>query len=184
MADVESRIAAASGAFRKLEPIFLNRRVKPRAKRAAYVAVVLPILIYGSEAWNLTEAMYAKLRRFHHYCTRRMCLLSRRHCRFHHISARYIQRRLGILDIDAYITRRHLRWAGHVARMSEDRLPRRFLSCWVRNPRPIGCPHFTYARGLFKSLKKVDIARDAWYDLAQEREPWRKLIAKQFTEKQ
>ena len=27
-------------------------------------------------------------------------------------------------------------------------------------------------------------ARDAWYDLAQDREPWRKLIAKQFTEKQ
>ena len=86
--------------------------------------------------------MYAKLRRFHNYCTRRMLLLSQRLCRFHHISARYIQRRLGILDIDAYITRRHLRWAGHVARMSEDRLPRRFLSCCVRNPRPTGCPHF------------------------------------------
>jgi len=66
---------------------------------------------------------------------------------------------------------------------TEDRLPRRFLSCWVRNPRPTGCPHFTYARGLFKSLKKVDILRAAWYDLAQEREHWRKLIAKQFTEK-
>ena len=123
----------------------------------------------------------------YNYSTRRMCLLSRRYCRFNHISARYIHRRLacrlGILDIDTYVTRRHPRWAGHVARMSEDRLPRRFLSCWVRNKRPTGCPHFTYARGLFKSLKKVDVERAAWYDLAQERELWRKLIAKQFTEK-
>ena len=146
------------------------------------MAVVLPILLYGAEAWNLTEAMYAKLRRFHNYSTRRMCLLSRRYCRFNHISARYIHRRLGILDIDAYVTRRHLRWAGHVARMSEDRLPRRFLSCWVRNKRPTGCPHFTYARGLHKSLKKLGIPRDAWYDLAQDRQEWRIVTQKQFTD--
>ena len=153
LADVESRIAAASGAFRKLESVFLSRKVKPRAKRAAYVAVVLPILIYGSEAWNLTEDMYAKLRRFHNYSTRRMCLLSRRYCWFNRISARYIQRRLGILDIDAYITRRHQRWAGHVDRMSEDRLPRRFLLCWVRNKRPNGCTHLRTRAGYPSPLR-------------------------------
>ncbi len=119
--------------------------------------------------------MLAKLRKFHNYSTRRMCRLSSRYCRFNHISARYVHRKLGLLDIDTYITQRHLRWAGHVARMPEDRYPRRFLSCWVRNKRPIGAPHFTYARGLHKSLRKFGIPRATWYQLAQDRDLWRSL---------
>ena len=56
LADVDSRVTAASGAFASLSSIFLSSRVKPDAKRAAYVGLVLPILLYGSESWSLTEA--------------------------------------------------------------------------------------------------------------------------------
>jgi len=180
-ADVDSRIAAASGAFATLEAILLSRHVKPHAKRAAYVSIVLPILLYGCEAWCPTESMLSKLRRFHNYSTRRMCHLSRRYCRFNHISAKHVRRRLGLLDIDTYITRRHLRWLGHVARMPADRLPRRFLTSWVRHKRLRGCPHFTYGRGAKKSLKKFGIPWSSWYHLAQDRDGWRTLLYPQAT---
>ena len=84
--------------------------------------------------------------------------------------------RVGLKSIDTYITQRQLRWAGHVARMTYDRLPRKMLSSWVPNKRPRGAPEFTYGRGLYKALKKVEVSKDNWYALAENREQWRKTV--------
>ena len=54
--------------------------------------------------------------------------------------------RMDVKTIDVYIVKRQLQWAGHLRRMCFDRTPRRMLSCWVQNKRPIGCPSFTYGR--------------------------------------
>ena len=50
------------------------------------------------------------------------------------------------------LTERNLRWAGHVARMEETRLPRVLLTSHVRNRRPPGRPEQTFAHGLKRSL--------------------------------
>ena len=48
-ADVDARTASASSAFAKLKPlVFKNKNISIEAKRAAYVACVLTILLYGS----------------------------------------------------------------------------------------------------------------------------------------
>ena len=58
-----------------------------------------------------------------------------------------LRQRLRIDTIDTTITRRQLRWLGHVARVDFDRrLPRRMLSAWVPHPRPVGAPTMTYGR--------------------------------------
>jgi hypothetical protein len=57
-ADVDSRVAKASGAFACLSGVFLSSRIKPHAKRAAYVGTILPIILYGAEAWCLTEGIF------------------------------------------------------------------------------------------------------------------------------
>ena len=40
---------------------------------------------------------------------------------------------LGLKSIDTYIFQRQLRWVGHVSRLEFDRLPRKMLSCLVKN---------------------------------------------------
>ena len=60
--------------------------------------------------------------------------------------------RLVLDTIDTYITRRQLRWAGHVSRMPFHRQPRRMLSAWVPHRRPLGAPRMTYGRSLGKSI--------------------------------
>ena len=55
-------------------------------------------------------------------------------------------RRLGLRDIDFYVSRRQLGWLAHVARMDFGRLPRRMLSSWVPHKRPAGAPRFTLGR--------------------------------------
>ena len=98
-----------------------------------------------------------------------MCRITRRHARLHRISTADLLARLGLPAIDTCITRRQLRWAGHVSRMEYSRLPRKMLSGWVRSKRPRGCPRFTYGRTLQKSLQKARIDSTTWPILAQNR---------------
>ena len=60
--------------------------------------------------------------------------------------------------------------------MDFDRLPRKMLSSWVTEKRPVGAPEFTYGRGLFKTLKKGKIETRDWHVLAQDRAKWRSAI--------
>ena len=71
-----------------------------------------------------------------------------------------------------YISLRKLRWAGHIARMAQDRAPRKFLTSWIRRPRPHGRPQFTFGHSLNKTLKRAGISTDfkEWTELAQDRE--------------
>lgn len=64
-------------------------------------------------------------------------------------------------------------WAGHVARMPWDRLPRKMLSCWVPSKRPRGFPKITYGRSLIKCLKKVGL--DDWENVVIDRGAWNSL---------
>lgn len=55
----------------------------------------------------------------------------------------------------SYVTRRQLRWPGHVAKMSDDRLLRKMLTSWVKEKIPRCAHEFTYGRGDYEALKKV-----------------------------
>ena len=173
-ADVDARIEKAGNAFGALrKPLFSSMRVSYKAKALVYVTLILAILLYGAECWCLTEKLYARLRAFHARSIRAICRVNRKHTRDHHISNEMLQTRTGIMPIDVYITRHQLRWAGHVARMPYNRLPRKMLSSWVPHKRPRGAPKMTYGRMLKKSLTKVGIRFESWQDLASEREQWR-----------
>ena len=176
--DVEARIKAASNAFGALRNcLFSSSRICPDAKTIVYVGLILSIMLYGSETWSLTEKLYNQLRRFHARCVRAMCRVNLLHTRLHHISTLELLNRLKLKDIDSYFTRRHLRWAGHVARMSFNRLPRKMMSSWVTNKRPRGSPEFTYGRGLMKSLKKVKLNSCNWTESALDRNKWSDILA-------
>ena len=84
--DVIAQIAAAGSAFRALRKcVFSSTAISFRTKKLIYTALILSILLYGSESWCLTETLLHKLRMFHHQCVRAMCRVNRQHTRIHHI---------------------------------------------------------------------------------------------------
>ena len=175
--DVKNRIEAAGNAFGSLRHcIFASTNLTFDAKRVVYESLILTILLYGAETWCLTESTFHQLRLFHARCVRTMCRVNRLHTRVHRISTASLLGRLGLQSIDIYVTKKQLRWAGHVWRMDWSRLPRKMLTCWVREPRPRGCPEFTYGRGLRKALKKANVALNSWTRTASNRSNWRKVI--------
>ena len=176
--DVKARIDAASGAFGSMrDSLFSNASATMASKKIVYEGQILAILLYACESWSLTEKLFHLLRLFHARCIRAMCRVNRLHTRLHRISTEELLNRLGLKSIDAYVTTRQLQWAGHVMRMPFERLPRKLISSWCAEKRPVGCPAYTYGRGIYKALKKVNIEAEGWSDLAQNRAEWSKAIS-------
>ena len=178
-AEVSKRIKAASGAFGAMrKQVFESKHISRQTKKVVYVTLIINILLYGSECWCLTETLLHQLRSFHHHCIRVMCGVTRWHVWRHHIRNAELRKRLRLETLDFYVELRQLRWAGHVARMGYERIPRRFLTSWVFNPRPHGRPQFTYGHSLNKTLKRAELPTDfkKWSQLAQNREAWRERI--------
>ena len=71
--EVGERIAKASKAFGALwEPILRNSNLSLRTKRKVYKAVVLGVLLYGSETWTTKRDTVKRLEVFHNRCLNRI----------------------------------------------------------------------------------------------------------------
>ena len=90
-------------------------------------------------------------------------------------SAEYLER-AGINCIETYVHRRQLRWIGHVSRMPWDRLPRKFLSSWCYQARPVGRPVYRWGEGAEGAIKAVELKVTDWVAFAAERVDWRALV--------
>jgi hypothetical protein len=175
--DIQKRIAQASSIFGSLRAcIFSRTQVSYEAKRAAYVALVLPVLLYGCECWAVSSAMLLKLESFHHRCVRTLSGTNLWNAREQHVKTVTLLERLGVRSLKYYVHRRTLRWLGHVARMPFDRLPRKMLTAWVHAPRFKGQKSLYYGSYVLKCLERAGIDAATWFDLAQDRNAWRKTL--------
>jgi hypothetical protein len=70
-----------------------------------------------------------------------------------------------------------MRWAGHVARMGEDRGVHRVLVGKPEGKRPLGRPRRRWEDKIKKGLREVGGGgRGYWMELAQDRDRWRALV--------
>jgi hypothetical protein len=173
--DIDKRIKSATAIFGALSScIFSKKDIDLKVKGRIYVSLVLSVLLYGSETWALREDLSQRLRSFHHRCVRTMCRITMAHTIRCKIKTSSLLERLGIQTVETYYYSRLLRWAGHVARMNETRMPRKLITGWVEHPRPRGCPYMTWGRTLKKALKCNQIDPDfaVWSKQAQNRGEW------------
>ncbi len=77
-----------------------------------------------------------------------MCRVTMHQVWIHRITSDELYERIGVKSIECCIRVRMLRWVGHEAHMNKTRLPRRLLTAWVENSRPIGGTEITYGSSL------------------------------------
>ena len=69
-----------------------------------------------------------------------------------------------------------MRWAGHVARMGEERGAYRVLVEKPVGKRPLGRPGRRWVDNIRMDLQGVGCGYGYWIGLAQDRDGWRKLV--------
>jgi len=79
-------------------------------------------------------------------------------------------------NIVRVIKSRRMRWAGHVARMGEERWVYRVLVGKSEGRRPLGRPRRRWA-DIRTDLQEVGCVYMDWIGLAQDRDRWRKLVS-------
>ena len=80
-------------------------------------------------------------------------------------------------NIVRVIKSRRMRWAGHVARMGEDRGVYRVLLGNPEGRRPLGRPRRRWVDNIRMDLREVCCGYMDWIGLAQDRDGWRRLVS-------
>ena len=144
-----------------------------------YRTTILPVVLYWFETWSLTLREERKLRVFENMVFRRIF-----GTRWDEVTGEWRRLRNEELN-DLYsspnivrvIKSRRMRWAGHVARMGEERGVYRVLVGKPEGRRPLGRPRRRWVDNIRMDLQEVGCGYVDWIGLAQNRDRWRTLVS-------
>jgi hypothetical protein len=80
-------------------------------------------------------------------------------------------------DIIRQVKSRRMRWAGHVARMGEERKVYKVLVGRPEEKRPLERPRRRWEDGIKMDLREIGFGGVDWIRLAQDRDRWRAVVS-------
>ena len=117
--EIDQRVSEGNKLAGVLRLLWQNRSLSRKAKVKMYEGIVVPIMIYGSETWNMSASDRTRLEVVEMKCLRGICRLTRLD-RVINVNIR-TRCELGV-SIGTKVEKNILRWFGHVERMSDERL--------------------------------------------------------------
>ncbi|XP_064495874.1 uncharacterized protein LOC135405089 [Pseudopipra pipra] len=172
--EIDNGLAKAYSAFGKLlKRVWRNKHLKKSTKISVYKAIVLSTLLYGSESWVIYHHHLRLLERFHQRCLHTILNIHWSD----YVTNTSVLEQAAVTSIEAMLMRTQLRWAGHVSRMKDHRLPKILLygelatGCRMR-----GTPKKRYKDSLKQHRSLGHIDHHNWSTLASNRETWRHAI--------
>ena len=141
--------------------------------------IILPAVFYGCETWSLTLREERKLSVFENMVLRRIFGPRRDEVtgkwgRLHNEELNDLYSSLNFVRV---IKSRRMRWAGHVARMCEERGVYRVLVGKPEGKRPLGRPRRRRVDNIRMDFQDVGCGYMDWIGLAQDRDRWRTLVS-------
>jgi hypothetical protein len=141
--------------------------------------IILPVVLYGCETWSLILREERKLRVFENMVFRR--ILGPRRDEVTGKLRRLHNEELTDLYCSPNIVRvikwRRMRWAGHVARIGEEREVYRVLVGEPEGKRPLGRPRRRWVDNIRMDVQEVGCGYMDWIGLAQDRDRCRTLVS-------
>ena len=143
-----------------------------------YRTIILPVVLYGCETWSLTLREERRLRVFENRVLRRVFEPKRDEVtgEWRKLHNEELNDQYSLPNIVRVVKSRRMRWAGHVARMEEDRGVQRVLVGKPEGKRPLGRPRRRWEDNTTMDLQQVGGGRGNWMKLAQDRDRWRALV--------
>ena len=140
--ELTARIGKYTQNFMMMYPLLKEKQIPRDVKTTIYSTILKPILIYGGECWSLTAKTSSRLQAAEMKILRTI----RGVTRMDRLRNDQIRSDLSVKPLLKEIEERKLRWYGHVKRMDEERLPKRYLEWKPQGKRPVGRPRKRFDR--------------------------------------
>jgi hypothetical protein len=142
-----------------------------------YRTISLHVVLYGCEVWSLTPREERRLRVFENRVLRKVFGPKRDEAtrEWRKLHNKELNDLYSLPNIVQVVKSRRMRWAGHVARMGEDRGVHRVLVGKPEEKMPLGKPRRRWEDNIKMNLQEVGRGRGNWMELAQDRDRWRAL---------
>lgn len=169
--EVARRLAKASISFGGLRAkVWEKSGISTATKLKVYKAVVLPSLLYGCETWTIYARHAKKLNSFHMRCLRSIMRIRQED----RVPDTEVLEKANAESVFSLLKRAQLRWAGHVYRMEDSRIPKQLLYGELASgTRKRGRPKLRFKDTLKASMKDCHIDPESWEQTALNRQAWR-----------
>ena len=165
--EIYARIRAGWSCFGKNKEILQDKQLQISLKKQVMDQCILPTMTYGCQTWSLNKQMTNKLRTAQRAMERKMLDLKLKD----KIPCAEIRKRTKIIDIIEYTLKQKWKWAGHIARLKDNRWTRR---CTEWQPR-----RGKRSRGRPSRRWQDDITEKegtTWIRKATDRRRWKTLM--------
>ena len=170
--EIKSRLRSGKACYHSMQNALSSRLLSKNLNIKIYRTKIFPVVLYGCETWSLTLREERRLRVFESMVLRRLFGPRRDEVtgdwrRLHNEELNDLYSSPNIVWV---IKSRRVRWAGHVARMGEERGVYRVLVGKPEGRRPLGRPRRRWVDNIRMDLQEVGCGYMDWIGLAQVRD--------------
>jgi hypothetical protein len=148
--EIKSRLNSRNACYHSVQSLLSSRLLLRNVKVKIYKTIILPVVLYGCGAWSLMLREEHRLRVFENRVLRRIFGPKRVEVtgQWRKLHNEELHNLYSSPDIIRQVKSRKMRWAGHVARMGEDRNVFRVLMGKLEGNRPLGRPRRRWEDGI------------------------------------
>ena len=152
--DIKIRIGKANAIFGRLNNIWKSKTLNTKIKIRLYESLVMSTLLYAAETWPMTVADMKRLEAAHHRWQRKILGVSWRDM----VRNEEIRQRTGLERLEDILSKRRLRWFGHVQRMDDGRITKQALNWSPKDGRrKRGRPRKNWRKTVMEDLQKIEM---------------------------
>lgn len=172
--EIKRRITLANRCYFGLSRQMNNKALSRKTKITLYKTLIIPVLLYGAEAWTMTQSDAAALGVFERKILRKIfgpiCVGDAYRIRWND----ELYELYDDVDIVQRINIQRLRWLGHIARMDETTPARAAFDAVVGGQRRRGRPRARWKDQMSEITSGLGVTN--WRTRAQDRIAWRRIM--------